>query len=332
MGVRPESVLEPTRSEDLKGATVDDSSSITEHLFQAALRYLEHGDVQGLRAVLLSDPALALAGEKGRGEVLIRAAIETGRLDMLEALLDAGADPNMPEGKRIEDDGDTTYQPGYVPLHYAAKEGLEEMVDLLLERGANPSAADYWGGTPLHSARSARIAEALLKAGANPNADCHLRKYNDTFSWYFIGPPLHVAARCGDVEMLRKLIAYGANIDHRDFVTGHTALHFAAESGNAEAVKVLLKLGASPNRLDNEPYRENWFTPLHLAAQQGNKLVVGALLKAGANVHIKGGPAGKTAAELALENGHSVVAAKLARASTGGRKPTGIRTRKAERS
>lgn len=111
-----------------------DSSDLTEHLFQAALRYLEHGDVQGLRAVLLGDPALALAGAKGHGEVLIRAAIETGRFEMLEALLDAGADPNVVEGERIQDEDRILYQPGYVPLHYAARAGRKDMVDLLIAR------------------------------------------------------------------------------------------------------------------------------------------------------------------------------------------------------
>ena len=95
-----------------------DSSTITEYLLQAALRYVEHGNIQGLREILLE---LAHVREGGKGRSLIHAAAEVGRADMLEVLLDAGADPNMAEGERIEDMDRILYQPGHVPLHYAAR-------------------------------------------------------------------------------------------------------------------------------------------------------------------------------------------------------------------
>lgn len=298
-----------------------------ELLFQAALRYIEHANLGGLRSVLQNYPLLSRA-RVGRGG-LIHAAAETGQVELVRIVLDAGADPNMPEGSLIEDDDNETYQPGYLLLQYAAKEGFEEMVALLLERGAEPRATDYWGGTALHAARTVRIAEALLKAGAYPNAQCELTNYSDTFSWYSVGPPLHVAARCADVERLRTLIRYGASVNQRDFLTGRTALHFAVDTGSVEAVKILLKLGASPNHLDYEPfYDARWYTPLHRAAQKGNGPIVKALLKAGADVSPQGGPDGKTASELALDGGHSAVVAMLAGAVTDKRRSPGIRTRR----
>ena len=63
---------------------------------------------------------------------------------------------------------------GRTPLHIAALFGLDEMVGLLLERGADPNARDQWGVTPLFRLELARryrgwdrseIAEMLRKAG-----------------------------------------------------------------------------------------------------------------------------------------------------------------------
>jgi ankyrin repeat protein len=298
--------------------TVANSSSLREHLFQAALRYLEHGDLQGLRAVLLTDPALARAGEQGRGEVLIRTAIETGRLEMLEALLDAGADPNVAEGERIQDEDRVLYQPGYVPLHYAARAGRKDMVDLLIARGAAPDAEDYCGGTPLHAARTAEIVEALVKAGANPNADCWLRHFDETLNWHFVASPLHVAAQAGDVARIRVLVSHGANVDSTDGITGRTPLYYAAARGQVDAVKSLLKFGADPNSLGKESGRGSFipYTPLHCAVEKGHREVVIALLKGGADTSIKGGLHDKTASEMASQRGYHKIAAILNAAAT----------------
>jgi len=63
---------------------------------------------------------------------------------------------------------------GRTPLHLAAMFGLEEMVALLLERGADVNARDQWGVTPLYRLAlvkryrgwdHAAIAAALRSAG-----------------------------------------------------------------------------------------------------------------------------------------------------------------------
>lgn len=62
-------------------------------------------------------------------------------IEIVETLLDAGADPNLPE----EDTGGT-------PLMYAAKRGYLEIVRLLLEAGADPNIKDTYGETALMKA------------------------------------------------------------------------------------------------------------------------------------------------------------------------------------
>ena len=66
---------------------------------------------------------------------------------------------------------------GYTPLHWAAKERHTEIVQVLLEAGADFRAAftgGAWGGwTPLHFAAQAgklETVQALLEAGAYVNA------------------------------------------------------------------------------------------------------------------------------------------------------------------
>ncbi|MFM9966942.1 MAG: ankyrin repeat domain-containing protein [Burkholderiales bacterium] len=295
-----------------------DSSTITEHLIQAALRYLERGDVKSLRAVLQEHPATARMRGMADGRGVIHAAAEVGRVDMLSVLLDAGADPNMPEGERIDDENGFVYQPGYAPLHYAAREGHAEAVNLLLTRGAMATATDHTGGTPLHAVQKVQIAEALLKAGADPNADCCMRYFDEILGWHFAGRPLHGAAQCGNVELIRALVDHCAMVDGTDHITARTALHYAAARGRTEAVEVLLQCGANLDAMSDEAgYAESYhMTPLHYAAREGHKEVVRLLLKAGANAGLKGGWERETARKIAAEAGHHGIAAMLAAATS----------------
>jgi|GEM_PF-66680 len=71
------------------------------------------------------------------------------------------------------------------------------------------------------------------------------------------------AARAGDVEVLRSLLARGAQVDARD-ERGSTALILAAYHGKTDAVETLLDAGASPNLGDSA---------------RGNTALMGALFK-----------------------------------------------------
>src|SRR5579871_219941 len=112
-------------------------------------------------------------------------------------------------------------------------------------------------------------------------------------------PPEHRAfldaARTGDAQKVRQLLANGVPVDVReDFAPGRyyeqseqTALMYAAAEGHLEVIRILLKAGASVNAIDKMFSREfgGEQTALHYAARKPNVAVVEELLNAGADVN-----------------------------------------------
>ena len=89
---------------------------------------------------------------------------------------------------------------------------------------------------------------------------------------------LQDAAKAGNVQALRALLAAGADVNRTDS-GGSTALHLAARHGRTDAVIECLALGANVVTKDNCGY-----TPLHRATEGGHTGTVAALLTHGADV------------------------------------------------
>jgi ankyrin repeat protein len=228
----------------------------------------------------------------------LQLAVAKGRADVVAALADAGADFEAEEGAA----------PSFRPLHRAclasdlfALSRNEELIRLLLDRGASPAARDDAGRTPLHLAVEwcgPELLGKLVEKGADPAAaDASGRT------------PLHVAvargaaspvesllpggtpirrreptalSRLDDEAVVETLIADGADVASAD---GHGAapIHVAAERGAGWAVTILLAHGADPAAADL------WgATPLHVAATAA---VAGLLLdrEAGPNASDRDG-------------------------------------------
>jgi type 1 glutamine amidotransferase len=123
------------------------------------------------------------------------------------------------------------------PLHQAILRNRTEIAMVLLEAGADPSAADRSQRTPVHLAverGNLALVETLLarKAAASER---------DRMGW----TPLHHAAAKDRLEIAKALIKGGA--DYKALSErGGTPLHEAAASGSAEMVKLFLDHGVDP--------------------------------------------------------------------------------------
>lgn len=105
-----------------------------------------------------------------------------------------------------------------------------------------------------------------------------LKEFLQNGPQYDAATPLHQAAEDGEVDVVKALLAMGADVNEVD-PEGQTPLFFAASWGNAEACKALIDGGAEVEKKD-----ESGDTPLHEAARSDHLACVEVLIEAGATV------------------------------------------------
>ena len=111
--------------------------------------------------------------------------------------------------------------------------------------------------------RKRLLAKMYLETGGDPNVVSDSRGRT----------LLHYYAAKGDVEMIKLLLKYGADVNARDS-RGRTPLHYAVAAGrNAEVLEVLLLHGADPNAQDDLGN-----TPLYYAVRRRDEQAVRLLL------------------------------------------------------
>ncbi|MCJ1394210.1 hypothetical protein MMC18_007088 [Xylographa bjoerkii] len=130
-------------------------------------------------------------------------------------------------------------------------------------------------GTDYALHRAARssptISRLLLDAGAVMEA-------KNSLGW----TALHVAARCGNLEVFRLLLAVEANVNTKDLF-GLTPLYAAVNSGNLEVVQLLLNAGSNIEALS-----KSGDTPLVCAVYKGDLEIIRLLTERGASLSVKG--------------------------------------------
>ena len=175
-------------------------------------------------------------------------AATIGDVAMMEVLLKAGADPNA------------TYGAGETPLMLAARTGNVNAVKLLIDRGSNVNGADEFKGyTPLMFAATENqpeVARLLIEHGADVNA--HSRRFEFGKLKEASGgalmeraeggmTPLQYAAREGNVETGRVLIAAGADLNAPEPQHDFTPMLIAIYNGKYDFAAVLIEHGAKVN-------------------------------------------------------------------------------------
>ena len=171
--------------------------------------------------------------ERYTKEMALYSAAEWGLGETMDALLEAGADINAADA-----------------LSRAVREGKEEAVRWLIEKGAEVDRVDRFGATPLHRAAKGgnlRVAELLLRA----EADLEGRDRQGL-------TPLHVAAVWGTKEMVELLVRHGSQVEVFVGVQEgeqKTALGMAMENGRRDILEKLIELGASPSPDDMKAWK-----------------------------------------------------------------------------
>ena len=216
---------------------------------------------------------------------------------------------------------------GYHKLIHASRNGMYQMVEILLKKGADPNIRDDDGWTALISAAEnghQRVVELLLEKQVDPNVqnckngrtaliqasqDGHYQVVEillqkgadpniyDKEGWI----ALISAAQNGHQKVVELLLEKQVNPNVQNCKNGRAALIQASKNAHYQVVEILLKNGADPNIHDNE----GW-TALIFASFNGHYQVVELLLKKGAdpNIHDK---EGWMALISAAQNGHQKV-------------------------
>ena len=235
-----------------------------------ALHWAVHWeDVELVDRLLAAKAKPSLANDLGITPIVMAAT--AGNWQLVQKLLGAGADANA------------SLESGETALMFAARAGSDLAVTALLARGARVDAReDTRGQTALMWAivnKHPTVTRILLEHGADVRLRSETRKlvYNmggnrsagsasaDTpLEEVPLGgsTPIMFAARSGDIESARMLVAKGANVNDTE-ADGNTALIVAAHSGHGTLAAFLLEQGADAKAAPLG------YTALHAAVLRG---------------------------------------------------------------
>ncbi|MEZ5940306.1 MAG: ankyrin repeat domain-containing protein [Planctomycetaceae bacterium] len=232
--------------------------------------------------------------------------VGSARLALIEALLEAGADPNLSSDRS-----------SMSAIVTAVWNGRADFLKPLLEHGGNPNAM-HPDGCPLLAKSELEVTwqrvnhfdrenlppdregvhRLLLEYGAAKHDEAGILLVKDALNSddlqqlkelldlrpeltnlyvYNHGSPKTIAARAGRMDVLEELLARGVDLNEVD-PDGETALAIATLEQNVETVVWLLDHDANPNLGDGA------YEPLDVAVRRQNAELVRLLLSRGANV------------------------------------------------
>jgi ankyrin repeat protein len=278
--------------------------------FLPAMAAIESGDVEKLKILLVADPSLATSRSSTSHPTLLQCLVLQGKnnpnnVEMAKVLVDAGAELNEPlvaagsgnnkpaaevlldRGAAIDGTG------GWSPLEEALYWNSNEMIALLLERGAK--------------VQNLRIAAGLGRTDLIEdffNPDGSLKPEAGKINWPW-GDLDTIAASSHDTAGKQKLAdrVNAWSQDRQGII--NNAFVYACMHGHIDAAKLLLEKGAEINVIPGG--FDYAGTGLHYAALNGHRAMVEFLLQHGADRTVKDTKVHSTAAGWAEHGGHTEI-------------------------
>jgi uncharacterized protein len=192
---------------------------------------VQNSDDQAVRALLKA--RVDVNARQPDGATALAWAANRDDLQTADLLIAAGANVNAANDY------------GVTPLSLACLNGSAAMVEKLLKARANPDSALLSGETALMTcARTGNVnaVKSLIARGANVNA--HETQHGQTALMWAVAQE--------HLEAARALVEHGADV-HARSEGGFTPLLFAAQQGDLEMVKMLLAAGADGNEATPPP-------------------------------------------------------------------------------
>lgn len=219
------------------------------------------------------------------------ASTETQWREIIELLLNTGLDIN-----EVDWTGGTALHVAIqqIPQEDDAKETsdtciktkmLFEVVNFLMDHGADPNIGDFNGRSCIHwgvSTLNVKALKLLLERNCNANIEDDLGLTAifiliSYFDWTENDPTIEIILQ----PMLEMLLNAGCDINAPAF-DDSTVLHYAAETKASKVCELLCQYGSDVTKRD---YLHR--TPLHMAVKNTDVNIVELLIRHGADVHAR---------------------------------------------
>ena len=209
---------------------------------------------------LVGLPQVDLSHKDKEGYTSLLAAVQYAGADVVEVLIDAGADVEAKHGERGERS----------PLLLASEFGNLRVVEVLLKAGADVCVTDNEAETCLTLAAYNEHTETVRTLLCMPGVDVNHSNNRGNTSLHLA--PYHSA-------VVQLLIDAGADVEAKNSF-GSTPLHWACQVGELDSAQMLVKAGADVCAVDDEST-----TCLMLAAQHGHTATVRYLVDLNTALH-----------------------------------------------
>lgn len=240
--------------------------TMTNHVREERSRlfeYIENNDTAAIQELIAKGETISIRNSFNETPLIVACQLYRSRATIVKMLLAAGADVN--EKGNIN----------FTPLIQAASGQNPELVEMLLDAGANIEAADVYGYRAMHKAacsnrRNIEILHAygaqlesrsifgetpLLCATQSPGTeriDYLIRIGADTATRSSSGlNALYHAVYAGQYRNAQTLLSYGVSVSDTEYSTGYTPLFVATKKSDKDMMKLLIENRSNINSTDN---------------------------------------------------------------------------------